>query len=158
MITLTVPFYTYKKLQGSQTILTLSSAMHWFYTYKKLQGSQTTFVTRFFKTGFTLIKNYKALKPICASKELPSAFYTYKKLQGSQTYICKYLNLKKFYTYKKLQGSQTDFLSLLVHLLFYTYKKLQGSQTSNGHHRTYIPGGIVTSDIFILQLNTCLCL
>ena len=41
---------------------------------------------------------------------------------------------------------------------FYTYKKLQGSQTSNGYHRTYIPGGIVTSDIFILQLNTCLCL
>lgn len=63
-----------------------------------------------------------------------------------------------FYTYKKSQGSQTVNLSLNFSFMFYTYKKLQGSQTSNGYHRTYIPGGIVTSDIFILQLNTCLCL
>lgn len=63
-----------------------------------------------------------------------------------------------FYTYKKSQGSQTYMLMNKVQLMFYTYKKLQGSQTSNGYHRTYIPGGIVTSDIFILQLNTCLCL
>ena len=63
-----------------------------------------------------------------------------------------------FYTYKKLQGSQTVPQYARASILFYTYKKLQGSQTSNGHHRTYIPGGIVTSDIFILQLNTCLCL
>ena len=63
-----------------------------------------------------------------------------------------------FYTYLKLQGSQTIELLLHPKSLFYTYLKLQGSQTSNGHHRTYIPGGIVTSDIFILQLNTCLCL
>ena len=63
-----------------------------------------------------------------------------------------------FYTYKKLQGSQTKRLAILTEFAFYTYKKLQGSQTSNGYHRTYIPGGIVTSDIFILQLNTCLCL
>ena len=66
--------------------------------------------------------------------------------------------MKKFYTYKKLQGSQTTKLDEKSDYEFYTYKKLQGSQTSNGHHRTYIPGGIVTSDIFILQLNTCLCL
>ena len=63
-----------------------------------------------------------------------------------------------FYTYLKLQGSQTEFSNQLYSEQFYTYLKLQGSQTSNGHHRTYIPGGIVTSDIFILQLNTCLCL
>ena len=63
-----------------------------------------------------------------------------------------------FYTYKKLQGSQTVYEVLISSAPFYTYKKLQGSQTSNGYHRTYIPGGIVTSDIFILQLNTCLCL
>lgn len=63
-----------------------------------------------------------------------------------------------FYTYKKSQGSQTSRFPFDVLDVFYTYKKLQGSQTSNGYHRTYIPGGIVTSDIFILQLNTCLCL
>ena len=63
-----------------------------------------------------------------------------------------------FYTYKKLQGSQTFLSHSRENKRFYTYKKLQGSQTSNGYHRTYIPGGIVTSDIFILQLNTCLCL
>lgn len=65
---------------------------------------------------------------------------------------------QSFCTYKKLQGSQTQRLLCLCCYMFYTYKKSQGSQTSNGHHRTYIPGGIVTSDIFILQLNTCLCL
>ena len=63
-----------------------------------------------------------------------------------------------FYTYLKLQGSQTQPKKVNLIEQFYTYLKLQGSQTSNGHHRTYIPGGIVTSDIFILQLNTCLCL
>lgn len=63
-----------------------------------------------------------------------------------------------FYTYKKSQGSQTVRDRISGTFMFYTYKKLQGSQTSNGYHRTYIPGGIVTSDIFILQLNTCLCL
>ena len=63
-----------------------------------------------------------------------------------------------FYTYVNLQGSQTLFHLNKSFQQFYTYKKLQGSQTSNGYHRTYIPGGIVTSDIFILQLNTCLCL
>ena len=63
-----------------------------------------------------------------------------------------------FYTYLKLQGSQTNRAKSMMNNMFYTYLKLQGSQTSNGHHRTYIPGGIVTSDIFILQLNTCLCL
>ena len=64
----------------------------------------------------------------------------------------------KFYTYLKLQGSQTEIVTGYTGKPFYTYLKLQGSQTSNGYHRTYIPGGIVTSDIFILQLNTCLCL
>ena len=34
-------FYTYKKLQGSQTPITLISPLAKFYTYKKLQGSQT---------------------------------------------------------------------------------------------------------------------
>ena len=85
-------------------------------------------------------------------------FYTYLKLQGSQTPKLLYQTGKKFYTYLKLQGSQTIALIHILNPLFYTYLKLQGSQTSNGHHRTYIPGGIVTSDIFILQLNTCLCL
>ena len=85
-------------------------------------------------------------------------FYTYKKLQGSQTKAINDTLYYRFYTYKKLQGSQTSAIQLQDFQLFYTYKKLQGSQTSNGYHRTYIPGGIVTSDIFILQLNTCLCL
>ena len=85
-------------------------------------------------------------------------FYTYKKLQGSQTNKHKATATVEFYTYKKLQGSQTKKGTYSIIAPFYTYKKLQGSQTSNGYHRTYIPGGIVTSDIFILQLNTCLCL
>ena len=85
-------------------------------------------------------------------------FYTYKKLQGSQTHTAADAANAVFYTYKKLQGSQTHTEVIQAILRFYTYKKLQGSQTSNGYHRTYIPGGIVTSDIFILQLNTCLCL
>ena len=85
-------------------------------------------------------------------------FYTYKKLQGSQTYDKERWKYIWFYTYKKLQGSQTMEPLTFQLVVFYTYKKLQGSQTSNGYHRTYIPGGIVTSDIFILQLNTCLCL
>ena len=34
-------FYTYKKLQGSQTLLTTPNFLLLFYTYKKLQGSQT---------------------------------------------------------------------------------------------------------------------
>ena len=34
-------FYTYKKLQGSQTMLIKSMTENQFYTYKKLQGSQT---------------------------------------------------------------------------------------------------------------------
>ena len=63
-----------------------------------------------------------------------------------------------FYTYKKSQGSQTIRQLISLSPLFYTYKKSQGSQTSNGYHRTYIPGGIVTFDIFILQSNTYLCL
>lgn len=89
---------------------------------------------------------------------LSQSFYTYKKLQGSQTQRLLCLCCYMFYTYKKSQGSQTPFEKVNYFAKFYTYLKLQGSQTSNGHHRTYIPGGIVTSDIFILQLNTCLCL
>ena len=34
-------FYTYKKLQGSQTVAILEIEDEQFYTYKKLQGSQT---------------------------------------------------------------------------------------------------------------------
>ena len=34
-------FYTYKKLQGSQTDNLQQSSNIMFYTYKKLQGSQT---------------------------------------------------------------------------------------------------------------------
>ena len=85
-------------------------------------------------------------------------FYTYLKLQGSQTAATLPSFSLTFYTYLKLQGSQTASDWRTTSSKFYTYLKLQGSQTSNGHHRTYIPGGIVTSDIFILQLNTCLCL
>ena len=39
---LKIQFYTYKKLQGSQTSLRYTSGATMFYTYKKLQGSQTT--------------------------------------------------------------------------------------------------------------------
>ena len=35
-------FYTYKKLQGSQTTRQADIFVRGFYTYKKLQGSQTT--------------------------------------------------------------------------------------------------------------------
>ena len=35
-------FYTYKKSQGSQTLLQRTMRKIMFYTYKKLQGSQTT--------------------------------------------------------------------------------------------------------------------
>ena len=34
-------FYTYKKLQGSQTLQLKEKDKSEFYTYKKLQGSQT---------------------------------------------------------------------------------------------------------------------
>ena len=34
-------FYTYKKLQGSQTDILKQAKQVPFYTYKKLQGSQT---------------------------------------------------------------------------------------------------------------------
>ena len=85
-------------------------------------------------------------------------FYTYKKSQGSQTEVPLLDTVFSFYTYKKSQGSQTTTASHIIVSLFYTYKKSQGSQTSNGYHRTYIPGGIVTFDIFILQSNTYLCL
>ena len=58
-------FYTYKKLQGSQTIDQRNNYKFMFYTYKKLQGSQTHI-----------------------SLDLSTTlFYTYKKLQGSQTMI-----------------------------------------------------------------------
>ena len=36
-------FYTYKKLQGSQTDNNCFQIQIQFYTYKKLQGSQTGF-------------------------------------------------------------------------------------------------------------------
>ena len=58
-----VLFYTYKKLQGSQTFSSSGCPSLSFYTYKKLQGSQTI--------------------PKVTQEEV--RFYTYKKLQGSQT-------------------------------------------------------------------------
>ena len=36
-------FYTYKKLQGSQTAVIVTVCALKFYTYKKLQGSQTLY-------------------------------------------------------------------------------------------------------------------
>ena len=56
-------FYTYLKLQGSQTLVQLQVQLIQFYTYLKLQGSQTW-------TEYEL---------------LACRFYTYLKLQGSQT-------------------------------------------------------------------------
>ena len=56
-------FYTYSKLQGSQTKRTAAAVFFLFYTYSKLQGSQTDAVTRMYA----------------------GRFYTYSKLQGSQT-------------------------------------------------------------------------
>ena len=58
-------FYTYLKLQGSQTIVQVHIQTPLFYTYLKLQGSQTSPDTLTFQ-------------PV---------FYTYLKLQGSQTMI-----------------------------------------------------------------------
>ena len=40
-MSLKIQFYTYKKLQGSQTALAIATQKTTFYTYKKLQGSQT---------------------------------------------------------------------------------------------------------------------
>ena len=122
-------FYTYKKLQGSQTFLLAVLLNHLFYTYKKLQGSQTL-----------NIQNLTCLR-----------FYTYKKLQGSQTFIryfcanesftlirnykvlklIQYLNgniwcFTLIRNYKVLKHMQEHNLN---NASFYTYKKLQGSQT-----------------------------
>ena len=79
-------FYTYSKLQGSQTILLIMLSPIMFYTYSKLQGSQT---------------------PL---ERVPTVnkFYTYSKLQGSQTQVLFLNFLYLFYTYSKLQGSQTS--------------------------------------------------
>ena len=79
-------FYTYSKLQGSQTALQPFFSVPLFYTYSKLQGSQTSF----FLTSNVFV------------------FYTYSKLQGSQTYAALQIRQSKFYTYSKLQGSQTS--------------------------------------------------
>ena len=59
-------FYTYSKLQGSQTVTVKNQCVILFYTYSKLQGSQTAFKI---------------------AKER-GMFYTYSKLQGSQTSNC----------------------------------------------------------------------
>ena len=59
-------FYTYSKLQGSQTELAVEPEKKTFYTYSKLQGSQTH-----------LLQDHRSQK-----------FYTYSKLQGSQTSNC----------------------------------------------------------------------
>ena len=55
-------FYTYKKLQGSQTRFIEYPNWDMFYTYKKLQGSQTPFSAVPLLASFTLIRNYKVLK------------------------------------------------------------------------------------------------
>ena len=55
-------FYTYKKLQGSQTFPYVHKTWLSFYTYKKLQGSQTLGGLASGNVGFTLIRNYKVLK------------------------------------------------------------------------------------------------
>ena len=59
-------FYTYSKLQGSQTRILWIRKEKGFYTYSKLQGSQTDH-SRWL---------------------LRRSFYTYSKLQGSQTSNC----------------------------------------------------------------------
>ena len=41
VINILIAFYTYKKLQGSQTPHEVANLVEQFYTYKKLQGSQT---------------------------------------------------------------------------------------------------------------------
>ena len=41
VVTEDVKFYTYLKLQGSQTAVCLNNRFQKFYTYLKLQGSQT---------------------------------------------------------------------------------------------------------------------
>ena len=60
-------FYTYYKLQGSQTQPEWLGYLNWFYTYYKLQGSQTD-------SGY-----YIHIRQ----------FYTYYKLQGSQTQMAQ---------------------------------------------------------------------
>ena len=58
-------FYTYSKLQGSQTMVIFKSVYLLFYTYSKLQGSQTA----------------------VGGGKYNDWFYTYSKLQGSQTLL-----------------------------------------------------------------------
>ena len=56
-------FYTLTKLQGSQTKNTIDERIEEFYTLTKLQGSQTFFCSFPVNLGFTLLQNYKVLKP-----------------------------------------------------------------------------------------------
>ena len=91
-------FYTYYKLQGSQTVSSCVFKVSTFYTYYKLQGSQTC----------SIGANPKVL------------FYTYYKLQGSQTsngyhrtYIPGGTVIYNYFTIKHLSLSTINIFSLL---------------------------------------------
>ena len=128
-MTLDFSFYTYKKLQGSQTRAGEFGCIIQFYTYKKLQGSQTTL--DFFKDNYL--------------------FYTYLKLQGSQTlnapisfpFMVLHLseitrfsneawqNWKEFVVLhlSEITRFSNSYAGYTIYEKFYTYLKLQGSQT-----------------------------
>lgn len=135
---------------------------------------------QFIPAGVTCVSDIEKGKFICYEiKSCVNDVYSGNGLRfyGEQNYIVTTMETykelmddlreDKFWKYLKENYPESNnnvgiMVSIPTHInlkdVFYTYLKLQGSQTSNGHHRTYIPGGIVTSDIFILQLNTCLCL
>ena len=91
-------FYTYYKLQGSQTVSSPVELSTTFYTYYKLQGSQTS--------------NARFIGEVL--------FYTYYKLQGSQTsngyhrtYIPGGTVIYNYFTIKHLSLSTINIFSLL---------------------------------------------
>ena len=91
-------FYTYYKLQGSQTADNVLIQHTLFYTYYKLQGSQTTML----------------------AQTVLTSFYTYYKLQGSQTsngyhrtYIPGGTVIYNYFTIKHLSLSTINIFSLL---------------------------------------------
>ena len=122
-------FYTYKKLQGSQTNKAVCQTTKSFTLIRNYKVLKPPYVSTGTCSRFTLIRNYKVLKLLRLCRLEHYGFYTYKKLQGSQTAHVPQRNPEKFYTYKKLQGSQTKSKALEFSNQFYTYKKLQGSQT-----------------------------
>ena len=63
-----VMFYTYYKLQGSQTLQVAECCIPSFYTYYKLQGSQTSNgYHRTYIPGGTVIYNYFTIKHLSLS-------------------------------------------------------------------------------------------